>query len=94
MNARSGNPCGPDRTRMGGSPGAGRRTGGRPGPDDYGRAIVAGAKELLGSAGVDAAALDDLMRGTTVYSPFVEASLTHFRPFSMGAIRFSRFHTR
>ena len=35
-------------------------------PDDYGRAIVAGAKELLESAGVDAAAVDELVHGTTV----------------------------
>ena len=35
-------------------------------PDDYGRAIVAGVKELLESAGVDAAAVDELVHGTTV----------------------------
>ena len=35
-------------------------------PEDYGRAIVAGAKELLESAGVDAAAVDELVHGTTV----------------------------
>ena len=35
-------------------------------PDDYGRAIVAGAKELLESAGVAAAAVDELVHGTTV----------------------------
>ena len=35
-------------------------------PDDYGRAIVAGAKELLEAAGVHAAAVDELVHGTTV----------------------------
>ena len=35
-------------------------------PHDYGRAIVAGAKDLLESAGVDTAAVDELVHGTTV----------------------------
>ena len=35
-------------------------------PDDYGRAIVAGVKELLQRAGVDGAAVEELVHGTTV----------------------------
>ena len=35
-------------------------------PDDYGRAIVAGVRELLQGAGVDATAVDELVHGTTV----------------------------
>ena len=35
-------------------------------PDDYGRAIVTGVKVLLESAGVEAAAVDELVHGTTV----------------------------
>ena len=35
-------------------------------PDDYGRAIVAGVGALLESAGVDGAAVDELVHGTTV----------------------------
>ena len=30
----------------------------------------------------------------SAYSPFTVRSFTHFRPFSIGAIRFSLFHTR